>query len=144
LMILRNGGTGNLDSIGFWDQGAGGARHDISGAYGQPAGDMLADLHVAPSHDALPARPNSSIPASLGLRRMLLFPRKDWGRDYLIRNKLGSQSGADFLATTPYSPEAQAGIATIMEDDSTDWIALKHGPKTDQQKKAILASITYK
>src|SRR5262249_6639469 len=45
---------------------------------------------------------------------------------------------------TPYSPEAQAGIARIMEDDSTDWIALKHGPKTDQQKKAILASITYK
>ena len=46
--------------------------------------------------------------------------------------------------TTPYSPEAQAGIATIITDDSTDWISIKDGPKTDQEKKAILAGITYK
>src|SRR3954451_16030806 len=31
-----------------------------------------------------------------------------------------------------------------MTDTSTDWIALKHGPKSDQEKKAILAGITYK
>src|SRR3954451_22680424 len=31
-----------------------------------------------------------------------------------------------------------------MTDTSTDWIALKDGPKTDQEKKAILARITYK
>ena len=31
-----------------------------------------------------------------------------------------------------------------MADTTTDWISLKDGPKTDQEKKAILARITYK
>jgi spermidine dehydrogenase len=144
LMVLRNGGTVNLDSIGTWNKDAGGPLQDIPGSYGQPALDMLAFCGVDPSDDAFPALTNTSIPSSFGLRSMLLFPRKDWGQDYLVRAKQGSQSWADFLATTPYSPEARAGIQRIMEDDSTDWIALKHGPKTDHQKKAILASITYK
>ena len=30
------------------------------------------------------------------------------------------------------------------EDETSDWITLKDGPKTDQEKKAILAAITYK
>src|SRR4051812_4188233 len=135
--LLRNGGTVNLDSIGMWNQ-AQGSRLDIPGSYGQPAVDMLAFCGVDP--DAFPASSNQST----GLRSMLLFPRRDWGQDHLVRAKQGSQSWADFLATTPYSPAARAGIQRIMEDTTTDWIALKHGPKTDQQKKAILASITYK
>jgi spermidine dehydrogenase len=141
--LLRNGGTVNLDSIGTWDKPAGGLL-DIPGSYGQPALDMLAFCGVDPSEDVFPELTNSSIPSSFGLRQMLLFPRKDWGKDSLVRAKQGSQSWTDFLATTPYSPAARAGIARIMEDDSSDWIALKHGPKTDQQKKAILARITYK
>jgi spermidine dehydrogenase len=135
--LLRNGGTVNLDSIGMWNQ-AQGSRLDIPGSYGQPAVDMLAFCGVDP--DTFPASSNQST----GLRSMLLFPRKDWGADHLVRAKQGSQSWADFLATTPYSPAARAGIERIMTDATTDWIALKHGPKTDQQKKAILAGITYK
>ncbi len=61
-----------------------------------------------------------------------------------MRNKQAARPWADFLATTPYSPEAREGIARIMSDETTDWISLKHGPKTDQEKKAILARITYK
>jgi spermidine dehydrogenase len=139
--LLRNGGTVNLDSIGTWNRPAGGLL-DIPGGYGQPALDMLAFCGVDPNN--FPSSQGPGIPASYGLRPMLLFPRKDWGKDYLIRNKLGSQSWADFLAGTPYSPNAREGIARIIEDETTDWISAKHGPQTDQQKKAILAKITYK
>jgi hypothetical protein len=31
----------------------------------------------------------------------------------------------------------------VFDDETTDWISLKHGPRTDQEKKAILARITY-
>jgi spermidine dehydrogenase len=144
VMLLRNGGTVNLDSIGSWDKDAGGPRQDIDGSYGVPALKMLEFCGVGTTEDTFPELVNSQIPSSFGLRQMLLFPRRDWGQDYLVRAKQGTQSWADFLATTPYSPAARAGIQRIMEDVTTDWIALKHGPKTDQQKKAILASITYK
>ena len=40
-MILRNGGTVNLDSIGTWNKPTGGLL-DIPGSYGQPAVDLLA------------------------------------------------------------------------------------------------------
>jgi spermidine dehydrogenase len=60
-----------------------------------------------------------------------------------VRAKQGSQSWTDFLATTPYSPEAREGIARIMEG-AEDWISLKDGSKTEEEKKAILAGITYK
>src|SRR5205814_6881823 len=142
VMLLRNGGTVNLDSIGAWDKDAGGPRQDIPGSYGAPALKLLEFCGVGTTEDTFPELVNSQIPSSFGLRPMLLFPRQDWGQDHLVRAKQGSQSWADFLATTPYSPEARAGIQRIMEDTTTDWIALKHGPKTDQQKKAILASIT--
>jgi spermidine dehydrogenase len=141
VMLLRNGGTVNLDSVGNWNQPANG-KLDIPGSYGQPALDMLDFCGVDP--DNFPSTTGPGIPSSYGMRSMLLFPRKDWGKDTLIRSKQGTQSWADFLATTPYSPEARAGIERIMTDETTDWIALKHGPKSDQEKKAILARITYK
>jgi spermidine dehydrogenase len=141
LMILRNGGTVNLDSIGTWNQPANGLL-DIPGTYGQPAVDFLAFCGVDPEN--FPSTSAPGIPSSYGLRPMLLFPSEDWGTDTVIRNRLGSQPWPDFLALTPFSPEAQAGIARIQTDDTTDWIALKHGPKTDQEKKAILAGITQK
>jgi spermidine dehydrogenase len=113
--LLRNGGTVNLDSIGTWNKPAGGLL-DIPGSYGQPALDMLAFCGVHPHQFP------ESTSTSFGLRSMLLFPRPDWGQDYLVRAKQGSQSWADFLATTPYSPEAREGIARIMEGDE-DWIS---------------------
>jgi spermidine dehydrogenase len=141
VMLLRNGGTVNLDSIGNWNKPANGLL-DIPGSYGQPAVDMLAFCGV--DLDSFPANTGSSIPSTYGLRQMLLFPKQDWGTDTLIRAKQGSQTWADFLATTPYSPEARAGIERIMTDETKDWISLKDGPKNDQEKKAILARITYK
>jgi spermidine dehydrogenase len=143
VMLLRNGGTVNLDSIGNWNKPANGLL-DIPGSYGQPALDMLAFCGVNPDEDHFPANTNSSIPTTYGLRQMLLFPSQDWGTDTLVRAKQASQTWAEFLATTPYSPEARAGIERIMTDETTDWISLKDGPKTDQEKKAILARITYK
>jgi spermidine dehydrogenase len=141
VMLLRNGGTVNLDSVGAWNKPQGGLL-DIPPSYGQPAVDMLAFCGVDP--DNFPNSTPVGIPSTYGLRQMLLFPREDWGKDFVVRAKQGSQTWPDFLATTPYSPEAQAGIARIMTDTTTDWIALKDGPKTDQEKKAILAGITYK
>ena len=83
--------------------------------------------------------------ARTACRQMLLFPSEDWGTGLpSCARSRAARRWPEFLATTPYSPEAQAGIATIMTDDTTDWISIKDGPKTDQEKKAILARITYK
>jgi spermidine dehydrogenase len=142
VMLLRNGGTVNLDSVGAWNKPQGGVPPSIPGSYGQPALDMLAFCGVDPNN--FPNSRGPGIPASLGLRQVLLFPAADWGRDYVVAAKQSGESWPTFLARTPYSPEAQSGIARIMTDDSTDWIALKDGPKSDQEKKAILARITYK
>jgi spermidine dehydrogenase len=142
VMLLRNGGTVNLDSVGAWNQPQGGVPPSIPGSYGQPALDMLAFCGVDPGN--FPNTSGPGIPASLGLGQVLLFPAADWGSDHVVRAKQPTEKWPEFLARTPYSPAAQAGIATIMTDDSTDWIALKDGPKTDRQKKAILAGITYK
>ena len=81
--------------------------------------------------------------ANLGLRTMLLFPAKDWGKDSVVPNKLGSQTWTDWLKTTPWSPEAQAALVRIQEG-TTDWIEAKHGEKSDQEKKAILSRLTQK
>ena len=141
VMLLRNGGTVNLDSIGTWNKPANGLL-DIPGSYGQPALDLLAFCGV----DFVNFPPSNApgIPASFGLRAMLLFPSADWGTDTLVQNRVGTTPWPDFLATTPFSPEARAGIARIQTDTTTDWIALKDGPKTDQEKKAILARISQK
>ena len=135
--LLRNGGTVNLDSIGTWNRPAG-SLLDIPGSYGQPALDMLAFCGVTPN--SFPSSANQNT----GLRQAFLFPRKDWGKDYVVPNTIGTVGLEEFLKTTPYSAAAQAGIVRAIEDEDTDWIALKHGPKTDQEKKAILAKITYK
>jgi spermidine dehydrogenase len=141
VMLLRNGGTVNLDSIGNWNKPANGLL-DIPGPYGQPALDMLDFCGVDPAN--FPSTSGPGIPSSYGMRSMLLFPSADWGADTLIQAKRSSESWAEFLARTPYSPDARAGIERIMTDEDTDWIAAKHGPKSDQEKKAILARITYK
>ena len=135
--LLRNGGTVNLDSIGTWNRPAG-SLLDIPGSYGQPALDMLAFCGVTPN--SFPSSANQNT----GLRQAYLFPRKDWGKDYVVPNTISSVGLEEFLKGTPYSAAAQAGIVRAIEDEDTDWIALKHGPKTDQQKKAILAKLTYK
>ena len=139
--MLRTGGAVNLDSIGSWNQPANGLL-DIPGSYGQPALDMLDYLGVTP--DAFPSSRGPGIPSSYGLRSMLLFPKRDWKRDYLVQAKSDSESWEDFVARTPYSETARADLVRIMADTTTDWISEKDGPKTDQEKKAILASITYK
>jgi hypothetical protein len=136
-MILRNGGTVNLDSIGTWNQPANGLL-DIPGSYGQPAVDFLAFCGV--DYNNFPSSSTPGIPSSYGLRAMLLFPSEDWGTDTVVQNRVSPQPWPDFLANTPFSPEAQAGIARIQTDTTTDWIALKHGPKTDQEKKASRSS----
>jgi spermidine dehydrogenase len=141
VLILRNGGTVNLDSIGTWNQPAG-ALFDIPGSYGQPALDLLEFCGVDP-HD-FPNEEGPGIPSEFGLRPMLLFPSEDWGVDTLIRNRQSSQPWPEFLATTPFSPEAQAGIARIQTDTTSDWITLRDGPKTVAEKQAILAAITQK
>ena len=134
--FLKNGGTVNLDSTGTWNKQTGGLM-DIPGSYGQPAVDMLDYLGVEP--DTFPEIGS----ANLGLRTMLLFPAKDWGKDYVLPNKTNAQTWPQWLATTPWSPEAQAAIARIQEG-TTDWIEAEHGEMTPEQKKAILSRLTQK
>lgn len=142
--LLRYGGAINLDSTGAWNQPAGSPAvgRDIPGSYGQPALDMLAYLGV--DRNAFPPSTGPGIPESYGLRSMLLFARAEFGADALVPNRVDSQSWADFLATTPYSPKAQGDIARLMTDTTTDYIAARHGPMSDADKKALLARTTYK
>ena len=139
--MLRTGGAVNLDSIGSWNQPANGML-DIPGSYGQPAVDMLGYLGITP--DAFPSSSGPGIPSTYAMRSMLLFPRREFGSDHLVQAKASAVSWADFLATTPYSAQAQADLLKIMDDTTSDWITLRDGPKTDQEKKAILASLTYR
>ncbi len=144
VMILRNGGTVNLDSVGTWNETTGGLL-DIPGEYGQPALDMLEFCGV--DWENFPSTSTPGIPASYGMRQMLLFPSKDWGKDYVVQNRTEPNTvdgWAAFMARTPYSAAARAAIVKIQTDQTTDWISLKHGPRTDQEKKAILSRLTYR
>ena len=106
LMILRNGGTVNLDSIGTWNQPANGLL-DILGSYGQPSVDFLAYCGV--DYNNFPSTAAAGIPGSFGLRGMLLFPSEDWGTDTVIQNRVAPEPWPTFLARTPFTPDAQAG-----------------------------------
>ena len=146
LMILRNGGTVNLDSIGAWNQPAG-SRLDIPGSYGQPALDMLTYCGVDPHN--FPAASAPGIPSSYGLRQMLLFPAADWGADTLAQNRVnatepGTVAGwTAFVNRLPYSAAAKAAIVRI-QTGTTDWLQAKHGPMTVDDKLRLLTKITYK
>jgi spermidine dehydrogenase len=101
VMLLRNGGTVNLDSVGAWNQPQGGVPPSIPASYGQPAVDMLAFCGV--DAHSFPNTRGPGIPSDLGLGQVLLFPAADWGKDTVVRAKTPSQSWPDFLAGTPYS-----------------------------------------
>jgi spermidine dehydrogenase len=147
LTILRNGGTVNLDSIGAWNRPSG-SQLDIPGSYGQPALDMLAycgvDINNFPSSTA------PGIPASYGLRQMLLFPAADWGTDTLAQNRISATEPntaagwTTFVNRLPFSQAAKDAIVRIQTDDTTDWIAAKHGPMSVDEKIQLLTRITYK
>ena len=124
LMLLRNGGAVNLDSIGTWNQPTG-ALLDIPGSYGQPALDMLAFCGVDPN--AFPSGSTPGIPSSFGLRPMLLFPAADWGADTLIPNRVAPQPWPEYLAATPFSQAERDGIARIQTDTTTDWLSRSTG-----------------
>jgi len=78
-----------------------------------------------------------------------VFPSEDWGRDYVVQNRTEPNTPAGwaaFLARTPWS-QSQAdvdAIVRIQTDATTDPIVARHGPKTDQEKKAILSRLTYR
>jgi spermidine dehydrogenase len=147
LMLLRNGGTVNLDSTGAWNKPQGGLM-DIPGSYGQPALDLLAfcgvDLVNFPSSTA------AGIPASFGLRAMLLFPSKDWGVDTLTPNRVNATEPntpagwTAFVNRLPFSQAAKDAIVRIQTDTTTDWLTLKHGPMTVDEKVHLLTTITQK
>jgi spermidine dehydrogenase len=146
LMILRNGGTVNLDSIGAWNQPAGGLL-DIPGSYGQPALDMLAFCGV--DYDNFPSSSGPGIPSSYGLRQMLLFPAADWGQEKLAQNRKPTEPNdpagwTAFVDRLPYSQAAKDAIVRIQTDSTTDWLEAKHGPMSVDEKLHLLTRITYK
>jgi spermidine dehydrogenase len=141
VMILRNGGTVNLDSIGSWDR-ASGALLDVPP--NQAALDLLEFCGV--DVESFPDFTSSSIPSSFGLRSMLLFPAEDWGSDTLTRSRFEPNTVAgwtDYVNRLPYSQAAKDAIVRIQTED-TDWISLKHGSLSDDQKLDLLTRITYK
>ena len=142
LMLLRNGGTVNLDSIGSWNKPpAASGRTSPAPTASRRSTCSRSAASTSTRSRARPAR--ASRPPS-ACARCCCSRARTGARTTLVRNKQGSQTWAEFLATTPYSAKAAEGIARAIEDETTDWISLKHGPKTDQEKKAILARITYK
>jgi spermidine dehydrogenase len=142
--LIRNAGTVNLDSVGTWNQTTGGLM-DLPGTYGQPALDLLEFCGV--DINAFPDNVTSSIPSSFGLRPMLLFPSLDWGTDTLARNRNEPNTAAGwtaFVNRLPYSQAAKEAIVRIQTDDSTDWIAAKHGSLTETERRDLITRITYK
>ena len=76
---------------------------------------------------------------------MLLFPAKDWGKDTLVPNRTPERrTGRTGSPRRRGRPRRGGRSSRIQTDMTTDWIALKHGPKSDQEKKAILSRLTQK
>ena len=137
-MILRNGGTVNLDTVSTWNEPAGGLL-DIPGSYGQPALDMLEFCGRRPGQLPGLERCRASR-ASFGLRAMLLFPAKDWGAGPRRPEPCRRPSRWPDLprAHAVRRRGARGHHRASRPTTSTDWISRKHGPETDQEKKAIL------
>jgi spermidine dehydrogenase len=146
VMILRNGGTVNLDSIGAWNKQQGGLM-DIPGSYGQPAVSLLGWAGVDFATGAQWANGGAAgIPASYGLRTMLLFPGAEFGSDTVTRSRTepNTQAGwTAFMARTPYSDAAKASIVRIQTENS-DVMTAKDGPSTPEEKVQRLTQMTYK
>jgi spermidine dehydrogenase len=146
-MILRNGGTVNLDSIGTWNKQSGGLM-DIPASYGQPAVDMLSWAGVDYTTATLWQNGGAAgIPSSFGLRQMLLFPAAEFGgTDKVIQSRTepNTQAGwTTFMGRTPYSDAAKTAIIRI-QTENTDVMTAKDGPLTQAEKVQRLTQITYK
>lgn len=146
VMILRNGGTVNLDSIGAWNRQQGGLL-DIPGSYGQPAVSLLGWAGVDYASSAQWANGGAAgIPSSYGLRTMLLFPAAEFGTDTVTRSRIepNTQAGwTAFMARTPYSQAAKDAIVRIQTENS-DVMTAKDGPMTREEKIQRLTQMTYK
>ena len=146
VMILRNGGTVNLDSIGAWNKPQGGLM-DIPGSYGQPAVSLLGWAGVDFATGSQWANGGAAgIPGSYGLRTMLLFPGAEFGTDTVTRSRTepNTQAGwTAFMARTPYSEAAKTAIVRIQTEDS-DVMTAKDGPMTREEKIQRLTQMTYK
>ena len=118
LMLLRNGGTVNLDSVGTWNQPAGGApRHP---RLLRAAGARPARRSAASTRDDFPSTARPASRAATACAPMLLFPRKDWGKDTLVPNRVGQRRPwPDFLATDAVLAQA-AREAIVAHPDGRD------------------------
>jgi spermidine dehydrogenase len=143
VMILRNGGTVNLDSIGTWGTPSG-AFLDVPPQ--SAALDILDFCGVDP--DNFPTTSNGSLTA-FGNNK-LLFPAEDWGgTDYVQRTRFEPNTDAGwtaYLNRLPYSQPARDLIFKIQRNLTTDWIAERHPGETlsAAQRLNLLTSITYK
>ena len=141
VMILRNGGTVNLDSIGTWNKPM--AACSTSRA-------STASRRSTCSPSAASTRTRSRARAARASRARSACARCCSSRARTgARTRSCAPRPAPSAGRTSSRPRrtrprrARASSASI-EDETTDWITLKDGPKTDQEKKAILARITYK
>ena len=121
--FLKNGGTVNLDSTGTWNQHD--RRADGHPRLLRPAGGR---------HARLPRRRARRVPRDLqrepaGCARCCCSRPRTGARTRVVPNRLGPQDWTEWLATTPWSPEAQAAIVRIQTDLTTDWIAEQARPE---------------
>ena len=128
--FLKNGGTVNLDTVTSWNQ-----------TDRRPRGHPGLLRPAVRRHARVPRRRRVQLPEHerpwhpdrpTGCARWLLFPAKDWGgQDTLIPNR----TSAHELARLARDDAVVAGGAGRHRADpggcTSDWIALKHGPKTD-------------
>ena len=101
---------------------------------------------AASTPNNFPSTAGPGIPATYGLRPMLLFPKRGLGHGHA---RAGTKQATPDLGRLPRDDAVLARRpgghrADHRPTTTPDWISLKHGPKTDQEKKAILARITYK
>ncbi len=143
VMMLRYGGAINFDSPGSWSETSG-AFLDVPPS--EAGLDILDYLDIDLRN--FPSTSGPGIPSNLGLNAHLLFPREEWGTDSVHRGRFEPNTAAGwqtFVNRLPYSAAAKDAIVRIQTDQTTDWIAKRHGTSmTPAERLHLLTTITYK
>ena len=140
----RTAARSTSTAVTSWNQTTGGL-NDIPGSYGQPSVDLLEYLGV--DRVQLPEHDGPGIPSTTGCARCCSSRRRDWGaRHAASRTGRGRRPGRTGSPRRRTRRRRRAGIERIMEDrrGRPTGSRLKHGPKSDEEKKAILSRLTQK
>lgn len=98
---------------------------------------ILEDLDVMRPGDPRD-RTDRELFRSHGMEAAVLFPKEEFGQDYLVKGNV-NQPSAEFLSKTPLSAQVRAELDKLM-NGRADYLS----EKTDEEKIAMLQSMSYR